>query len=240
MGIFERIVTVVKSNINDMISKSEDPKKMLEQIILDMNEKLIQAKQKVAHSIADEKKLKKAYIEANTEASSWEKRAVLAVNKDNDGLAMEALKKQESAENTALQYQQQWRAQKDAVDKLKMALQGLNDKIQEARRKKNLLIARQKRAEAQSKISQTMASLSDSSAFDSFSRMEAKVDEIEAKAEAENELSKTLSGSSLDDKFKALEFESNTENKLANLKLENDPVINDKLASLKTKMGKDI
>ncbi len=218
MGIFDRIVTVVKSNLNDLISKAEDPQKMLEQIIIDMTEQLAQAKQEVAAAIADEKKLQKSYEDSKRESGSWEKKAMLAVNKGDDNLAMEALKRQESSSSLCQQYETQWLAQKDAVDKLKMALTQLNDKIQEAQRKKNLLVARQKRAEAQSKISKTMASLSDSSAFDSFSRMEAKVDQIEAKAEAEVELQQELSGSNLDDKFKALESDSNVQDKLSALK----------------------
>ncbi len=218
MGIFDRIVTVMKSNINDLISKSEDPKKMLEQIILDMSESLAQAKQEVAVAIADEKKLQKSYLNSKKESESWEKKAMLAVSKQDDGLAMEALSRQESVSSIAQQYEQQWLAQKEAVDKLKMALTQLNNKIQEASRKKNLLIARQKRAEAQSKISKTMSSLTDSSAFDSFSRMEAKVDSIEAKAEADVELQQELSGSNLEDKFKSLEMDSNVQDRLAALK----------------------
>ncbi len=218
MGIFDRVVTVLKSNINDLISKSEDPKKMLEQIILDMSESLAQAKQEVAVAIADEKKLQKSYLVSKKESESWEKKAMLAVNKQDDALAMEALKRQESASNIAQQYEQQWLVQKEAVDKLKMALIQLSDKIQEASRKKNLLIARQKRAEAQSRISKTMSSLTDSSAFDSFSRMESKVDSIEAKAEADVELQNELSGSKLEDQFKSLEMDSNVQDKLAALK----------------------
>lgn len=218
MGIFDRIVTVVKSNINDLISKAEDPEKMLEQLIIDMQQQLSEVKREVASAIADEKKLQKSYLESQKEAESWEKKAMLAVNKSDDNLAMEALKRQESSQSMAGQYEQQWLAQKESVDKLKMALGQLNDKIQEAQRKKNLLIARQKRAEAQNKITRTMSSLSDSSAFDSFSRMEAKVNEIEAKADAEVELQNELSGKSLEDKFKALEADSGVQDKLAALK----------------------
>ena len=218
MGIFDRLVTVLKSNINDLISKAEDPKKMLEQIIIDMSESLAEAKREVASSIADEKRLQKSLQEHKREAEAWEKKAMLAVNKGDDSLAMEALKRQESAESLSQQYEQQWLAQKDAVDKLKMALTQLSEKIQEAQRKKNLLIARQKRAEAQSKIAKTMSSLTDPSAFDTFSRMEAKVDQIEANAEANVELQHELSGSNLDDKFKALEMDSGVSDKLAALK----------------------
>jgi len=218
MGILSRIVTVIKSNINEMISKSEDPKKMLEQIIMDMNEKLVQAKQEVAASIADEKRLQKAYEQARQNAQNWARKAEIAVDKGDDNLAMEALKRQSSEEDLANQYEQQWLSQKNAVDQLKTALIQLQNKIQEAGRKKNLLIARQKRAEAQSKINKTMSSLSDSGAFDTFARMEEKVNQIEATSDAENELNREIAGSDLDEKFKQLESSSNVEDKLAALK----------------------
>ncbi len=223
MGILSRIVTVIKSNINDLISKSEDPQKMLEQLIIDMNQNLVQAKQEVAAAIADEKRLEKQMIKQKSESQDWYKKAELAVAKGDDNLATEALKRHESADQLAKQYEEQYIAQKEVVDKLKTALRQLNDKIQEAQRKKNLLIARQKRAEAQKRINKTMSSLTDSSAFDTFSRMERKIDDMEAKVDAETELNKELSGETTEDKFKQLEADSN---------------VNDKLAALKAKLGK--
>lgn len=218
MSIFKRLITVVKSNINDLINKSEDPEKMLNQITSDMNEQLIQVKQEVASAIADEKKLQREYQKAKNEAMQWEKKAELAVSKGEEGLAIQALERHEVAQQEADGYEKQWMAQKEAVDKLKGALNQLNSKIQEAHRKKNLLAARQKRAEATKKINKTMSSLSDTSAFDTFSRMEEKVNQLEAKADAEAELNNELSGKSLDDDFKKLEAESNVQDKLAALK----------------------
>jgi phage shock protein A len=151
MSIFKRILTVIKSNINDLINKAEDPKKMLDQLISDMNSQLIQVKQEVASAIADEKKLQREYEKARKEASEWAEKAELAVRKGEDNLAMQALQRQESAEAEAAGYEKQWMSQREAVDKLKSALTQLNNKIQEANRKKNLLIARQKRAEATQK-----------------------------------------------------------------------------------------
>ncbi len=218
MGIFSRLATVIKSNINELISKSEDPKKMLEQIIMDMNEQIIKVRQEVAGAIADEKKLQKQMEKEKRASEDWQKKAVLAVEKNNDELAREALKRHEEAKGLAQQYETQWANQKAMVDKLKSNLKLLNDKVQEAARKKDLLIARQKRAEAQDKINKTMSSLNDPGAFDTFSRMEKKVDEIESRADAEAELSQELSGASLEDKFDALEESSSVDDKLAQLK----------------------
>jgi phage shock protein A len=218
MSIFKRILTVIKSNINDLINKAEDPKKMLDQLISDMNSQLVQVKQEVASAIADEKRLQREYEKARKEANKWGEKAELAVKKGEDNLAMQALQRQESAESEAAGYEKQWMAQREAVDKLKAALAQLNNKLQEANRKKNLLIARQKRAEATQKINKTMASLSDTSAFDTFARMEEKINQLEAKTEAEEEINQSLEGSSLEEEFKELESSSNLKDKLAALK----------------------
>jgi phage shock protein A len=218
MSIFKRILTVIKSNINDLINKAEDPKKMLDQLISDMNSQLVQVKQEVASAIADEKRLQREYEKARKEANKWGEKAELAVKKGEDNLAMQALQRQESAESEAAGYEKQWVAQREAVDKLKAALTQLNNKLQEANRKKNLLIARQKRAEATQKINKTMASLSDTSAFDTFARMEEKINQLEARTEAEEEINESLEGSSLEEEFKELESSSNLKDKLAALK----------------------
>ncbi len=223
MGMFKRLVDVFKANINDLISKAEDPEKMLNQMILDMNEKLVEVKQEVAKALADEKRLQRQMEEEKRAAQNWEKKAVFAVEKGDDNLAMEALKRQKMAESNSQGFEQQYQQQKAAVDKLKTALHKLNDKIEEARRKKNLLIARAKRAKAQDKINKTMASLTDNSAFDTFSRMEEKVSNMEARADAEMELNEEMSGDNIEQQFKELESEGDAA---------------DRLAALKAKMGK--
>lgn len=225
MSIFKRIADVFKANINDMISKAEDPKKMLEQAIIDMDEKLIEAKKDVAGAIADEKRLYAQMQEQKDLANKWEKRATLALEKGDEPLAVEALKRKKESDNMAADYEANWVKQKEVSDSLKLSIQGLQDKIEEAKRKKNLLVARQKRAEAQQKIQSTMSKLSDTSAFDSFGRMEEKIKQMEARAEAEEELNKALTGNDLDDKFKQLERGGSAD-------------VADELAALKAKLGK--
>ncbi len=206
MGMFERLKTVISSNINSLISKAENPEKMLNQMIIDMNEQLIESKKAVAMAIADEKKLERDLMENRTKADEWEKKAMLAVRAGRDDLAKEALLRKQEFEGYANQLAQQWEAQKQSVEKLKEALRQLQSKIEEANRKKNILIARAKRAEAQQRINQTMSSLSgNKSAFDTFERMERKVDEIEASAEAMKELEEASSGASLEKQFAQLE-----------------------------------
>jgi phage shock protein A len=206
MGMFERLKTVISSNINALISKAEEPEKMLNQMIIDMNEQLIESKKAVAMAIADEKKLERDMIENKTKADEWEKKAMLAVRAGRDDLAKEALLRKQEFEGYAAQLSQQWEAQKQSVEKLKEALRQLQTKIEEANRKKNILIARAKRAEAQQRINETMSTLSgNKSAFETFERMERKVDEIEASAEAMKELDEASSGATLEKQFAQLE-----------------------------------
>jgi len=206
MGIFDRFRTVVSSNINDLISKAENPEKMLNQLIIDMNEQMIESKKAVAMAIADEKKLEREALENKRQSEDWEKKAMLAVRANRDDLAKEALLRKQEYEGYAGQLQTQWEAQKASVEKLKVSLRELQSKIDEATRKKNILIARAKRAEAQEKINKTMSSLSgNTSAFDTFERMSKKVDEIEARAEATKELEDMSADASLEKQFAQLE-----------------------------------
>jgi phage shock protein A len=205
MGFFSRLGSLIKSNLNDLISKAEDPEKMLNQVLVDMKTQLVEAKKQVAVAIGDEKRLKKQWDEQVAQAKDWERKAMLAVQAGDDELAKEALFRQKEHEDLATQFEQQWTTQKDAVDKLKVQLRILTNKIEEAKRKRNILIARQKRAEAQRAIQSTMAGLSDTSAFDTFDRMAQKIDQLEAETEATSELAGELEGDSLTQRFKALE-----------------------------------
>jgi phage shock protein A len=223
MGIFSRLGTLIKSNLNDLISRAEDPEKMLTQVLVDMQTQLMEAKKAVAIAIADEKKLQKQYNVELDKSKDWERKAMLAVRSGNDDLARQALTRKQEHENIAGQFQTQWIAQKSAVDKLKDALRLLANKIEEAKRKKNILIARKKRAEAQNQIASTMQGLGDTSAFDTFERMSDQINMLEAEAEAGAELAGELSGSSLESQFLALEA--------------GGADADDDLAELKAKMG---
>src|SRR5579863_10310955 len=224
MGIFSRLGTLIKSNLNDLISKAEDPQKMLNQIVVEMQNQLVEAKKQVATSIADEKRLKKQWDEQVDLSAEWERKAMLAVRASDDGLAKEALARKGEHDTMQAEFGKQWQLQKDAVEKLKDQLRTLNDKIEEAKRKKNILIARQKRAEAQKAIQDTMRGISDNNAFDTFERMNQKVEQIEAESEASTELGGELAGDTLQQKFKKLEVAPGGGSDLA-------------LAELKAKMG---
>ena len=218
MGIFGRLASLIKSNLNDLISKSEDPEKMLNQVILEMNTQLGEAKKQVALSIADEKRLGKQFETEKATAEEWERKAMMAVRAGDDGLAKEALLRQREHEGLSAEFERQWQKQKTAVEQLKTALKTLNNKIEEAKRKKNVLVARKKRAEAQKAIHETMQGLSNDSAFDTFNRMEEKIVQMEAEADAQTEVAEQYSGDALQQRFKDLETTSGADMALDELK----------------------
>jgi len=218
MGIFTRLAQLIRSNLNDLISRSEDPEKMLNQIVMDMSNQLLEAKRQVAGSIADEKRLAKQVEQETANATEWERRAMLAVRAGDDALAKEALARKKEHQTLAEQFQDQWSKQKQAVDQLKLALRALNNKIEEAKRKKSLLIARKKRAEAQKAIQETMTGLKNASAFETFDRMAGRIEQMEAEAEAHAELNEEASGDTLAHKFRELEVTKGADEDLTSLK----------------------
>jgi phage shock protein A len=218
MGIFSRLAQLIRSNLNDLISKSEDPEKMLNQVVLDMSSQLTEAKKQVAQSIADEKRLVKQFEQEAANSAEWERRAMMALRAGNEELAKEALARKKEHDQLAATFKDQWTKQKAAVDQLKKALRLLNDKIEEAKRKKNVLIARKKRAEAQKAIQETMSGLRDQSAFETFDRMAGKIDQMEAEAEAAGEIQEEYSGDSLASQFTNLEKTAGADEELLALK----------------------
>ncbi|MBW2527088.1 MAG: PspA/IM30 family protein [Deltaproteobacteria bacterium] len=220
MGIFARLAALIKSNLNDLISSAEDPEKMLNQVVIDMGNQLIEAKKQVAVAIADEKRLAKQAEQEAAKAAEWQRRAMMAIRAGDDNLAKEALARKKEHENLATTFKDQWAKQKKSVDQLKMALRMLNNKIEEAKRKKQILIARKRRAEAQKAIQETMSGMQEASAFETFDRMANQIDQIEAEAEAASELAEEYSGDVLQHQFEKLEATRGAEEDLMALKRE--------------------
>jgi phage shock protein A len=218
MGLFSRLGTLIRSNINELINKAEDPEKMLNQVLVDMKAQLVEAKKQVAVAIADEKRIKKQYEQEAAKAAEWERKAMLAVKAGDDNLARAALARKQEHDEVAETLKQQWEAQKQSVEQLKGALRGLDNKIEEAKRKRNILVSRQKRAEAQRTINETLSNINSTSAFDTFERMSDRVTQIEAEAEATAEIGGALPEATLESQFKALEASSGVDDDLAALK----------------------
>ncbi len=214
MGILDRVSTLIRANINDLISRAEDPEKVIRQLLLDMNNHLIQVKTQVAAAIADERLLQKRYEDNQKKADEWQRKAELAVERGHDDLAKEALSRRRSFQETANGFKEQWTQQAAQVEQLKEALTQLEAKITEAQTKKDLLIARSRRAKAETAIRQTLATVGEGSALGDFERMEEKVAEQEARAKAYAELDQDT----LDQRFKQIEEEDELTKELDALK----------------------
>jgi phage shock protein A len=196
---------MIRSNLNDLIARAENPEKMLNQIIEDMRSQLAQAKQEVAVAIADERKLRRQVQDERDQASDWERRAKLALREGREDLAKQALLRSREHNEHAAALEEQWRAHAAETEKLKDTLRQLSNKIEEAKRKRNLLIARQKRAAAQRRIHETLAGLADRSSFEAFERMAERIEEAEMRALAAAEVDEELGGDDLEQQFKRLE-----------------------------------
>ncbi len=214
MGLFDRIGRVVRSNLNDMVSKAEDPEKMLEQAILEMQEDLVQLRQGVAQAIAAQKRSEQQYNQAQNEANRWQRNAQLALQKGDENLARQALERKKTFAETANSLKASLDQQVGQIDTLKRNLIGLESKISEAKTKKDMLKARIQSAKATEQLQSTVGRLGTSSAMSAFERMEEKVLLQEARAQSAAE----LVGDNLESQFAALESGSDVDDELAALK----------------------
>ncbi len=214
MGLFDRISRVVRSNLNDMVSKAEDPEKILEQSIIDMQEDLVQLRQAVAQAIAAQKRTQQQYNQQNTEANNWQQRAQLALTKGDENLAREALVRKKNHADTAVTLKSSLDQQTTQVDALKRNLIALESKISEAKTKKDMLKARISAAKAQEQIETATGRLGTGSAMSAFERMEEKVQLMEARAQSAGE----LAGADLEKQFALLEAGNDVDDELAAMK----------------------
>jgi phage shock protein A len=214
MALLERVATLVRANLNDLVDKAEDPEKMIKQIILDMQNQLLQVKTQVAISIADQHLLEKKQKENTTSASDWVRRAEMAVDKKQDDLARVALERSISYKELAENFSQQVADQRVQVENLKTALSKLEQKLAEAQNKSDMLIAQHRRARVLGKASDARASIADSSNAAGFDRMKRRVAHDEAVSQAKSE----IASDNVDDRFAAMEKEDAIEKLLAEIK----------------------
>jgi phage shock protein A len=214
MGLFDRISRVLRSNINATVSAAEDPEKILEQTVVDMQEDLVKLRQAVAGAIASQKRLEQQYNQAQTQSDEWYRRAQLALQKGDETLAREALARKQTFTTTATNLKQQLDQSSSQVETMRKGMMGLESKIAEAKTKKDMLKARARAAKASEQITQAMGQIDTASAMSTFDRMEEKVLELEARSAAVSE----LAGDTLADKFAALEAGSDVDLELAQLK----------------------
>jgi phage shock protein A len=216
MGLLERVSTLIRANLNDLIDKAEDPEKVIKQIILDMQNQLLQVKTQVAIAIADEKLLEKKRKENEDRSNEWLQKAEMAVTKKDDELARAALERHRTCKQIAVSFAEQVQDQKNEVDKLKTALRKLDQKLEEARNKSDMLLARHRRSRANGRAADIRTQMADAPAAEGFDRMKDKVLRNEAIAEAKTEM--LGESTSIDDRFAAMEKEEEIERMLSDLK----------------------
>ena len=214
MGLIDRVSRVVRANLNDLVSKAEDPEKVLEQTLIDMQEDLVQMRQAVASAIASQKRTQQQHNQAQTEANNWQQRAQLALQKGAENLPREALVRKKTHAETATTLKTQLDQQSTTVDTLKRNLIALEGKISEAKTKKDMLKARASAAKANEQLQNTVGRMNTSSAMAAFERMEEKVLQMEARSQAAAE----LAGADLESQFAMLESGSNVDEELEAMK----------------------
>jgi phage shock protein A len=214
MALLERVSTLVRANLNDLIDKAEEPEKLIKQVILDMQNQLLQVKTQVAIAIADQHLLEKKQKENEDKVAEWMRKAELAVDKKQDDLARAALLRVESYRDLMTSFAQQVTDQKAQVENLKTALRQLDQKLAEAQAKADLLLAQHRRARAVGKASDAKMTAGNGSKAAAFDRMKHKVVHEEAVSQAKSE----LATDDIEDRLAALEKEDRIEQLLGELK----------------------
>ncbi len=214
MGLLERVSTLVRANLNDLVDRAENPSKMIKQVILDMENQLLQVKTQVAISIADQHMLEKKAREAADGAAEWLRKAELAVQKDQDDLARAAIERHKSGERTADSFRQQVDDQRAQVATLKGALAKLEQKLAEAQAKSDMLIAQHRRARALGHASDAQIAIGGRSTVRTFERMKEKVIVHEAVSQAKAD----MVTDNVEERFAALERDEEVDRVLAELK----------------------
>jgi phage shock protein A len=214
MGLLDRIGRAIRANINHLVGQAEDPEKILEQTVLEMQDDLIQLRQAAASAIATLKRTERQFTQAESSADEWYRRAQLALSKGDENLARQALERRKPYQETARSLATQLEQQNAIVTKLKQNMRSLENKLAEARTKKDMYIARARSAAATEKLNQMTSRYNPSGALGAFDRMEEKVLQMEARADAIAE----LSSNQLEQKFAALEAGGDIDTELAAMK----------------------
>ena len=209
MGILTRIFNLFRATTSDLLDKAEDPGKMIKQMISDLEAQKKKAKEQMTEALALQKRLERDTEKEHQESAKWEQKAILAVQNEKDDLAKEALTRKNEHLRRALNFEKQLEMHQNNANSLKESYQTMEDKIDEIKRKQGLLSVKQKQAEAQEKIYKTIEGLGDTSGIiDTIERAEEKVENLQARAEAYQEISMESDQESLEKKFKELEHES--------------------------------
>lgn len=223
MSFWKRVKDITMANLNDMLNKAEDPEKMIDQYVLDMDEEVQQLRSIVADAIAQEKTYKKKFDTYQDEVNKWQEKAQQAIEADRDDLAKKALERKNESLEQARFYEEKFKDQEAKVDEFKRKLNDYEDKLETAKRKRDDLKSRAKAAKAEKRLNEAVAGIGQTSASEDFKRMEEKILHMESQAEASGEMADRAK--TLEDEFEELDRNSTS--------------VDDELAALKKKMGKE-
>jgi phage shock protein A len=214
MSILGRIRDLISANVNTALDKAEDPEKMANEYLRQLNDEYYEAKTNVAAAMADETKLQQKLVQHQAEVDQWQSKAEAALRAGNEELAKAALGRKGQAQKLADQYKSQYEAQSDQVDHLQEALADLETRIAETKAKKELIIAKKNRAQTQETLQQTMSGFGNSNVMDKLDSLEGRVDDRLAQADAMTQ----LEGGSLENRFRELEKDTEVDSELEELK----------------------
>jgi phage shock protein A len=218
MGVFRRLSDLLKSNVNDLIDRAEDPEKMVKQIILDMQKELTKATQNYGKAKASERLAEKKYLDAKKVSESWELKAKAALAQGNQELAKQALAKKVKADEDLSSYKEMYESISDQTEAIGNQVEVLKAKLDEAKSRQAMLIARSQMAETQKNLAKSSGGFDDSSSLEKFRRMEEKIERKEAEAAAFSEIAGV--DDELDDSFEKIESDAKVDAELARLMAE--------------------
>ncbi len=218
MGIFRRLSDLLKSNVNDLIDRAEDPEKMVKQIIIDMQTELTKATQNYGKAKASEHLAEKRYLEAQKQSQNWENKAKAALSQGNEELAKQALAKKVKADEDTANYKQMYESISDQTEAIGNQVEVLKAKLDEAKSRQAMLIARSQMADTQKGLAKAAGGFDGNSSLEKFNRMEEKIEQKEAEAAAFSEIAGA--DNDLNDAFDKIESDAKVDAELQRLMAE--------------------
>ncbi|GAC1361278.1 MAG: PspA/IM30 family protein [Herpetosiphon sp.] len=214
MALVGRIRDLVSANLNSMLDRAEDPQKMVDEYLRQLNDNLYEAKTSVAAAMADQTRLHAKMVQHQAEADQWQSKAQAALGHNDEDLARQALGRKVQSQKLADEYKQQYEVQEQQVNDLQNALVQLESRIAEARAKREILVAKQNRAQTQEAIQRTVRGINQTNAMDKLGQLEERVDDRLAKADAMDKLNR----GTLESRFDDLDHRTQVDSELEALK----------------------
>lgn len=218
MAIFERISDLIKSNVNDLIDRAEDPEKMVKQVIIDMEEELRKTTGALGQAMGSQTQMQKQLDASIAESEKWEERAKSALEAGNEELAKQALNNKVTVDNNVKQYREMVQKMEEQITKIKEQVEEIKVKLEEARAKQDMLIARDRMADTNLQMAKTMGDFDSKSAYAKMDKMEKKIEQKEAEAQAFEKIGNE--NTSVENSFEEMEKNIEIDSELERLRKE--------------------